>query len=151
MTLMCLSGIFCSTLSHLMPSIQPVMRYIGAAYILYLAWKTFHRLPPKEQDVKSRPSYLSGLLLQLLNIKIIIYGLTMFSSFILPYETRIPFLFLYAVYLMLLGAMGNLIWALAGNVLRGFYDSHYRLMNLMMSVLLVWCALRIVLSALPVS
>ena len=33
----------------------------------------------------------------------------MFSSYILPNETRIPMLLLFAVYLMILGAIGNLI------------------------------------------
>ena len=37
LTLMCLSGLFCSTLGSIIPGIQPVMKYLGAAYILYLA------------------------------------------------------------------------------------------------------------------
>ena len=42
-----------------------------------------------------------GFFLQLINIKIIIYGLTMFSAYILPYEATV-FLccFCFAVYLM---------------------------------------------------
>ena len=87
---------------------------------------------------------MMGLLLQLLNVKIIVYGLTMFSSFILPHESRIPVFFLFAVYLMILGAIGNLIWAFAGNVLKRFYTDHYKLMNTIMALLLVWCALRII-------
>ena len=77
-------------------------------------------------------------------VKIMIYGLTMFSSFILPYESRIPVLFLFAVYLMILGGIGNLIWAFAGNVLRRFYENHYKLMNAVMALLLVWCSLRVI-------
>ena len=50
----------------------------------------------------------------MINVKIIIYGLTMFSAYILPYETRVPMLFAFAVYLMILGALGNLIWHLPG-------------------------------------
>ncbi|MFR7900847.1 MAG: LysE family transporter [Ruminococcus sp.] len=37
LTLMCLSGLFCSTLGKVVPGIQPVMKYLGAAYVLYLA------------------------------------------------------------------------------------------------------------------
>lgn len=144
LTLMCLSGIFCSTLSNVIPGIQPIMKYVGAAYILYLAWQTFKRQPPTDAAFEKEPSYFMGLFLQLVNVKIIIYGLTMFSSFILPYENRIPVLFLFAVYLMILGAIGNLIWAFAGNILKRFYQDHYKGMNLIMSLLLVWCALRII-------
>lgn len=144
LTLMCLSGIFCSTLSRVIPGIQPVMKYVGAAYILFLAWQTLNRQPPGESSSEKEPSYFMGLFLQLLNVKIIIYGLTMFSSFILPNESRIPVLFFFAVYLMILGAIGNLIWTFAGTILKRFYSSHYRLMNVIMALLLVWCSLRII-------
>lgn len=144
LSLMCLSGIFCSTLGKVIPGIQPFMKYIGAAYILYLAYQTLRRLPPGENTADKEPAYLMGLFLQLLNVKIIIYGLTMFSSFILPNETRIPILFLFAVYLMILGAIGNLIWAFAGSMLKRFYTAHYKVMNVIMALLLLWCALRII-------
>ena len=144
LTLMCLSGLFCSTLGSIIPGIQPVMKYLGAAYILYLAWQTWHRLPPSDQVQEKMPTWKMGFFLQMINVKIIIYGLTMFSAYILPYETRVPMLFAFAVYLMILGALGNLIWAFAGNVLKRGYSSHYRLMNGVMALLLVWCSLRIV-------
>ena len=132
LTLMCLSGLFCSTLGKIIPGIQPVMKYLGAAYI-----------PPSDNVQDKKPTWLMGFFLQLINVKIIIYGLTMFSAYILPYEARVPMLFCFAVYLMFLGALGNLIWAFAGNALKRFYSSHYKLMNGIMAILLVWCALRI--------
>lgn len=143
LTLMCLSGLFCSTLGTVIPDIQPVMKYLGAAYILYLAWQTWKRCPPSDQVQEKKPTWLMGFVLQLVNVKIIIYGLTMFSAYILPYESRIYMLFFFAVYLMILGALGNLIWAFAGNVLKRFYTRYYRLMNAVMALLLVWCSLRI--------
>ena len=51
-------------------------------------------------------------------------------------------LLLFAVYLMILGAIGNLIWAFAGNVLKQFCTIHYKSTNAVMA-LLVWCSLRI--------
>ncbi|MGN0372079.1 MAG: LysE family transporter [Enterocloster sp.] len=144
LTLMILSGIFCSALAAVIPGIQPVMKYIGAFYLLYLAWQTLRRLPPKENQADKMPTYPMGILLQLVNVKIIIYGLTMFSSFILPHENRPLILLCFAFYLMILGAVGNLIWAFAGNVLRKIYEEHYRLMNVIMALLVVWCALRVV-------
>ena len=144
LTLMCLSGIFCSTLGTIIPGIQPVMKYLGAAYILYLARQTWRRLPPSQQVQEKTPTWKMGFFLQLINVKIIIYGLTMFSAYILPYEGRVPVLFIFAVYLMILGALGNLLWAFAGNVLKTLYGQNYRIMNGIMALLLVWCSLRIV-------
>lgn len=144
LTLMCLSGLFCSTLGSIIPGIQPVMKYLGAAYILYLAWQTWRRLPPSDQVQEKMPTWKLGFFLQMINVKIIIYGLTMFSAYILPYESTVPVLFIFAVYLMILGAFGNLLWAFAGNVLKTLYGQHYRIMNGIMALLLVWCSLRIV-------
>ena len=144
LTLMCLSGLFCGTLGRIIPGIQPVMKYLGAAYILYLSWQTWRRLPPSDQVQEKKPTWKMGFFLQMINVKIIIYGLTMFSAYILPYETRVPMLFAFAVYLMILGALGNLIWTFAGNVLKRGYSSHYRLMNGVMALLLVCRSLRIV-------
>lgn len=143
LTLMCLSGLFCGTLGSIIPGIQPVMKYLGAAYILYLAWQTWRRLPPSDQAQEKKPTWKMGFFLQMINVKIIIYGLTMFSAYILPYEFRVPLLFTFAFYLMILGALGNLIWAFAGNVLKCCYTRHYKLMNTVMALLLVWCSLRI--------
>ncbi len=142
LSLMILSGVFCSTLAKVIPGIQPVMKYVGALYLLYLAWQTYRRLPPGENQAEQVPTYPMGILLQLVNVKIIVYGLTMFSSFILPWETRPAMLLCYAFYLMVLGALGNLIWAFAGNILRQVYNAHYRIMNIIMALLVVWCAMR---------
>ena len=130
-------------IGKVVPGIQPVMKYLGAAYVLYLAWQTWRRLPPSDAVQEKKPTWLMGYFLQLVNVKIIIYGLTMFSAYILPYETKAPILFGFAVYLMFLGALGNLIWAFAGNMLKRFYSGHYKLMNGVMALLLVWCSLRI--------
>lgn len=144
MTLMTLSGLLCRTMSEIMPGVWSIMKYVGAAYLLYLAWGTFRRLPPGESSSDKEPSYVSGIVLQLINMKIIFYGLTMFTSFILPYVTSPLALLGYAFYLMVMGAIGNIIWAFAGNVLKKFYTEHYKLMNLVMALLLVWCAARVV-------
>lgn len=144
LSLMILCGLLCRTLSDLIPGIAPVMKCVGALYLLYLAYQTFRRLPPGEKDSDQEPSYVSGIVLQLVNVKIIIYGLTMFSSFILPYVSVPMALLGFSVYLMVLGAIGNLIWAFAGNVLKQFYGRHYKFMNLVMALLLVWCAARVI-------
>lgn len=144
LTLMILCGVFCSALASLIPGIQPVMKYVGATYLIYLAYKTLRRLPPQESSSEKEPSYIMGIFLQLVNVKIIVYGLTMFSTFILPHVQSTILLFPLAFYLMILGAIGNLIWAFAGNILKRFYTAHYRLMNIIMALLILWCALRVI-------
>ncbi|MDE6904530.1 MAG: LysE family transporter [Lachnospiraceae bacterium] len=142
-SLMVLCGMCSSALTSILPGIRPVMTCIGAAYLLYLSYATWRRLPPGDQADTKEPTYKMGVFLQLINVKIIIYGLTMFSSFILPYERRPLILLFYAFYLMVMGALGNIIWAFAGNILKRAYEKHYKGMNTCMALLLVWCALRV--------
>ena len=144
LSIMMLCGLFCNGLMTVIPGIRPVMKYVGAAYILYLAWKTLLRKPVGEGEDR-QPGYFQALLLQYLNVKIIIYGITAYTGFILPYESRIPVLLMLAVVLMSAGAAGNVLWAAAGSMLKPFYDRNYRGINVVMALLLVWCAARIIL------
>ena len=73
LTLMILCGVFCSALASLTPGIQPAMKYVGATYLIYLAYKTLRRLPPQESSSEKEPSYIMGIFLQLVNVKIIVY------------------------------------------------------------------------------
>ena len=44
-TVMLLCGFGCAWLGELVPQIVPVAKYVGAAYILYLAYRTLMRSP----------------------------------------------------------------------------------------------------------
>ena len=140
---MTLCGLLGQTLISVIPGIQPVMKMIGGAYLLYLAWNTYKRQPPSAAAEQKLPTYFMGFFLQLVNAKMIIHGITMFSSYILPFVQTTPMILLFVVYFVIMGAIGNLLWAFAGNVLTKVYNNHYKLMNLVMALLLVWCALRI--------
>ena len=140
---MTLCGLLGQTLISVIPGIQPVMKMIGGAYLLYLAWNTYKRQPPSAAADQKLPTYFMGFFLQLVNAKMIIHGITMFSSYILPFVQTTPMILLFVVYFVIMGAIGNLLWAFAGNVLTKVYHDHYKLMNLIMALLLVWCALRI--------
>ena len=143
MFVMSMCGLLGQTLSAAVPGIQPVMQYIATGYLLYLAWQTYKRQPPSSGKDQELPTYLTGMFLQLVNVKMIIYGLSIFASYVVPY-VQSPLLTIgYAFYLMCIGAVGNLIWAIAGNALKQFYEKHYKGMNLVMALLLVWCAMRI--------
>jgi len=81
-----LCSFFSMTLYSLIPSIKPVMTLIGASYILFLAWKTYKSTPHKKtEDNKNTNSLFAGLFLQFVNPKVILYGITTVSTFIVPY------------------------------------------------------------------
>src|SRR6185436_15721219 len=68
--LMLLSGLLSTTLVKFFPAFEPIMRYLGAAYILYLAFgilKASYTFT--EKDTKPL-GFLHGLILQISNPKL---------------------------------------------------------------------------------
>jgi len=66
----------------------PYLKYPGAAYILYLAYKVGKsRGQAKEKD--SDCSFTSGMIVQMTNVKMLLFDLTAFGTFVLPYSSRL--------------------------------------------------------------
>jgi cysteine/O-acetylserine efflux protein len=147
-TVMLIAGGFCSALGQLIPRIAPYFKYAGAAYILYLAWKTLMRKPVDENSADtSRPLiFRNGFLLQFLNVKVIMLGLASYPGYFLPYGKGPALVLLFAVTMTVCCGTGNLIWGAAGSILYRFYNKYYKAVNLFMALLLVYCALKIALS-----
>ena len=72
-------------------------------------------------------------------------GLAAFPGYFLPYGSSIPAILLFAVTMTACCGAGNLIWAFFGSILNPFYGRHYRVINILMALLLLYCAIRMVL------
>lgn len=172
-TVMLICGFGCALLGDLIPSIERYARFVGAAYILWLGYKTLTRRAASP-DAATNPdaaahsnasanpdaaaataagssaartakplSFLNGFLLQFLNIKILMLGVAAYCSFILPYGAAVPATLIFAVTMAACAATGNLIWATVGSLLFPVYSKHYRAFNLIMALLLFWCVYKI--------
>ena len=142
---MVLCTLFCTALSALIPAIRLPMLVLGAAYMLYLAWGTFRSSDVIQED-HSREGFLSGLLLQFINPKIYLYGVMSMEAYILPYYGGQPvILFLFALLLAFIGFMFTLAWAAFGSVFRLLFSRHARVVNTIMALLLVYCAVSLFL------
>ena len=119
------------------------LSWIGAAYILWLAWQ-IAKSKPAGNDLSGKPvSFWMSLGLQFVNVKIILYGITALSTFVLP-VTRDP-VWLVSVSLLLaaIGTFGNVCWALAGRLFQRLFLHYGRQVNFLLALLLVYCAARI--------
>lgn len=145
-TIMLFCGFGCAWLGELVPQIVPVAKYVGAAYILYLAYRTLLRRPGgAEEDAASKPlTYLNGFLLQFLNVKILMLGIAAYSGYILPHGYYVPAVLGFAVIMAGCAATGNLIWATLGSLLYPVYNRYCKAINVVMALLLVWCAWKII-------
>jgi threonine/homoserine/homoserine lactone efflux protein len=147
--IMALSALFTGTLYELMPQVTPVMVWVGAAYILWLAYVVARDKPRSARELMESNSFLAGLLLQFMNVKIMLYGLTAFSAFILPHYSGVATIVAFALFLAAAGCSANLLWAAAGAVFRRFFALYRRPFNWVMAASLVYCAAALLLQPLP--
>jgi threonine/homoserine/homoserine lactone efflux protein len=142
--IMILCLIFSSVLYAVIPKIQFPMKIIGAAYMLYLIIITL--LPSGTHKIrKNNGSFIVGALLQFINPKIIMYGITAMSSYLLPHYQSIPVLLLFALLLSSVGFTATLCWALFGSVFSMVFNKHGKILNIIMAVLLLYCAVSLFL------
>ena len=117
---------------------------LGAAYILWLAWKTYSG-GGSHGSSQSDCTFLSGLLLQLVSVKVILYGITIMSTFVLPHTSSLAVYAGVSAFLAAMAFVSTSSWALFGAAFSRFLSSHERLANTVMALLLVYCAVSLYL------
>ena len=142
LVLMLVCGIFTYTLISVLPSLTNWLVWIGAAYILWLAWKIANSSPAADDSSERPLSFWLSFWLQFANVKIILYGITALSAFVLPYTQNILSVTAVSVLLAVIGCLGNLVWALAGHLFQSIFRQHGRLVNRVLALLLIYCAVR---------
>lgn len=150
--IMLLSAILSNVAVHYFANLLEYLKYFGAIYLLFLAWSVIKsksvdiensKIDSREDSYKS--DFWKGFFLQLINVKIIIYGITAFSSFVFPHFNDIKITLIFVVFLALVGNGATWIWALAGEKLAHFLNKYSTIVNLVMALLLVYCAVSLFL------
>jgi len=135
----------CSTLEALIPRIRTPMLVLGACYILYLAWKTWHAGAISEMAA-ARSSFRDGFLLQFVNVKVFLYCIVAMQSYVLPYyQGQYGTLMLMALVMAFVAFLMNLCWAGFGSALKVLFSRYAAIINRILALLLVWCAVRLFL------
>ena len=142
---MILCTAFCGALSAWIPKIKLPMLVLGAVYMLYLAWETF-RSSGEFSEEGTKEGFLSGMLLQFINPKIYIYCIMSMEAYILPYYQHSPVaLLFFALLLAFIGFFFTLAWSGFGSVFKKLFSKYTRVVNTVMALLLVYCAVSLFL------
>lgn len=120
------------------------LKYIGGAYILYLAYNIWRSNKRPEGSVKDC-TFSSGMIVQLTNAKMLLFDLTAFSTFVLPYSNHLSDLFEVGAWLTLAGPGGNLAWLLIGSYLHRLFNKYKHQINIISALALAACAIYIIL------
>ena len=131
-----------STLLAVMPASEKYLRWIGAAYIIWLAIGIL-RSENSLQDTNDAPkAFTKGFVLQLFNPKVAVYGLTLFSTFLASITNQINYLAVFAMVFALTAFTATSTWALCGAVIKNkLKNEKFRKgINLLLSLLLIYTA-----------
>ena len=128
-----------------LPSVEKYLRYMGGGYILWLAvgtLRTSYRFEVSDQPPKA---FKKGFLLQLLNPKVAVYGLTLYSTLLAPISGQPGSLAASALLLAGTAFCATSTWALFGAAIRNsFHNEKVRKMiNLALASLLLYTALEL--------
>lgn len=145
---MLLCAVLSAVIQQLLANVLPVLTLLGAAYILYLA----HHMLFSSYELSSGASkplgYTKGLLLQVLNPKVIILGLTVYSTFLAGLAHNPLALVSSVLGFTLLSFSALSLWALFGQSISFLLKTEKRrkAVNLILALLLAYTAVSLVLS-----
>lgn len=133
-----LCAIFVYSVSTHLPQVLWILKYIGAAYILWLAIHIAISKPPEETTEKSA-SFFKGFLLQFVNIKIYMFGITALTAYITDFYTSLPMLLLFEYGIATIGTIATATWIGLGTLIQQFYRRHFRSINIILALTLGEC------------
>lgn len=138
--LLSISVIFNSILISYLPNIIVVLQVVGSIYMLYLAYQILmiSKISNKENQFSS---FRTGFFMQFINPKPVLFTLTVFPSFILPYYTSFWHLTLFVLLITIIACIAFLLWILFGKVLKSFLDKYSKFVNNIMAMFLIVCAI----------
>lgn len=140
--LMFASGLLTDFLIRTYAVIAPWVKWIGVGYMAWLALSLFLPHRSRNGGEGGEAGFLSGLLLQLANPKVILYGITIYTSFASLIAGSLARVALSSLGLSLLGFASITLWALTGASLGKVTASRRGKLafNLVMALMLAWCA-----------
>lgn len=136
---------FFSSQNTVIAGVMDWLKYVGATYILYLAYKTFRMNVDWQSDASIKSNFLDGYLLQSVNPKLYFYSLTILSTAINYDHTSYWQLLLLDVVLASITFVSVSIWGAVGAFLKQWLQNplFIRIFGLIMSLSLVYTAYRI--------
>jgi cysteine/O-acetylserine efflux protein len=138
---MLICGLLNFVLISLLPQVKFWLNILGAIYMLYLAGHIIFSKPPSEEDGKNKlNTFIAGFSMQFLNLKVILYGVTVYSNFIVTSFQDPISVSLFAPLLAAVGYIATSCWAVGGDLFSKLISKNYRLFNLLMGGLLIYTA-----------
>ena len=122
-----------------------LLTWVGAAYLLWMAWHTLRSSSGPQGGAPEAPGFWSGLLVNLTNVKVMLFCLMALTSYVLPYAKSFWPLLAAGLFLPLTGPLANLVWLFAGAALQRLFEGHRKAVDRVCAASLALCALSLFL------
>jgi len=119
------------------PKIEPFMKIIGGIYMIYLAYIIVKPTNNDKKELIKTNTFKAGLTLQLVNIKLILYCITIMGTF---FESKLVLIF-FSFLLAFIGFISLNCWAFFGSFFNKLIEKYEKSFNIIMASLLIYSAL----------
>lgn len=137
-----LCGLLNVLLAEKVPVLVPYLKWLGAAYMLYLAFcmvKSGVR-SGEDEEKSGEGTFRSGVLLQVLNVKSWVAALSIFSVYVIPFTTAVIAILSAAATFTFFCGLASLLWCGCGTVMQSLYRRFRLPVSIALAVMLVLCA-----------
>jgi cysteine/O-acetylserine efflux protein len=114
------------------------LKYIGAVYIFWLAIHVAMSKPTTDDSTEGA-SFWKGFLLQFVNVKVYMFGITALTGYITDYSTALPTLVGFELLIATIGTIATSTWIGMGILIQKFYLKHYKVINIILALTLLEC------------
>ncbi len=121
-----------------------ILSWVGAAYILWMAWHTLRSAGGQRAHDPAAPCFRTGILIQLTNVKVMVSCLTILTGYVLPHNRSFWALLAVGLFLPFTGPIANLVWLFAGAALQKVFANHRRTIDIIMAIALALCAVSLI-------
>ena len=138
-----------ATVFESFPSVRIAVQIIGALYILYIAFKIATAPLIATAETESKPKFVGGFILNLLNPKAYAAFMALFSQFLLPVSSPVMAFLATASMCFVIALLVDTIWLALGDVIRPLFQQPRQarmirvLFALFMVMAVLWAFLKI--------
>ncbi len=131
------------------PWIITLMQATGASYMLYLAWKIYNMKFSENtdksgsSDLSGKGTFISAVLMQYLNPKVVIFTLTVLPAFVMPFYKSVSVQLLFAAAVTCIGFVSCILWVAFGTVFRNVMIKYRTALNRIMAFFLAYSAVTV--------
>jgi cysteine/O-acetylserine efflux protein len=131
-------ALFVYGIGAFLPSALKILKYIGAVYIFWLAIHVAMSKPTTDDSAEGA-SFWKGFMLQFVNVKIYMFGITALTGYITDYSTALPTLVGFELLIATIGTIATSTWIGMGILIQKFYLKHYKVINIILALTLLEC------------